>query len=426
MESFGTESPGRAEINDVHMRILAISEHFHPRVGGTVEYVSQTCSALQTLGHEVHLLIPGEGTEPTEIEGFPYRVTAMGGGWPTKGDPDRETRYRFCREISRHVECAADAGEVDLVHVLFGLFVNETLDTTRLQGRGVPCVTTIHNIPPQECGRSWAGDLRTEFWKDRLRLKVVAAKNRARLARHPYDAWVVPSEIAGHLLGGVLPDARIEVIGHGFSAGLLDRITVPATRAPGPGEPLRILTVGGWVPHKRQHLIPAVAATLRDHGIEFVWDLVGPPSRVARYQQAIIDQIGKLSLKDYVRARGAVPVEELAEFYEKAHLYVQPSTEEGFCMTALDAAAAGLPVIGSPAGALPEICRLSQGALVPSTAEDLSSAIRHFIVAALWPSDAGRTARAVRESFTWRNAAERLETVYSELSLIKKSHKTTK
>lgn len=397
------------------MRILAISEHFHPRVGGTVEYVSQTCGALQSLGHEVHLLVPGKGTAEETITCYGYKVTSLGVGWPESGDPDRETRYQFCRNASAFACRAAEGREVDIVHVLFGLFVNETLDTGSLSRMGVPCVTTIHNVPPQECGRSWPGDSLFHRLKDLLRLQVVASKNRARLGNHSYDLWVVPSGIAGKLLSAVRPDARIEVIGHGCSESLLEKVPLPECRAPGPGQHLKILTVGGWVPHKRQHLIPAVGGRLREAGIDFVWDLVGPPGRVPRYRDAILRAIAHRGLETQVRGHGAVSFDELARFYSEANLYVQPSTEEGFCMTALDAAAAGLPVIGSPAGALPEICRMSRGALVPSCSEDLAKAIEHFHAAGLWPQDPAAIGKTVRVSYTWNKSAEMLGRHYEGL-----------
>lgn len=397
------------------MRILAISEHFHPRVGGTVEYVTQTCGALQALGHEVHLLVPGKGKEVEAITGYGYEVTSLGVGWPESGDPDRETRYQFCRNASAFACRAAEGREVDIVHVLFGLFVNETLDTESLSRMGVPCVTTIHNVPPQECGRSWPGDSWINRLKDRLRLELVARKNHARLGKHVYDLWVVPCGIAKQLLSSVRPDARIEVIGHGCSESLLKKVAIPECRAPAPGQALKILTVGGWVPHKRQHLIPEVAGLLREAGIDFVWDLVGPPGRVPRYRDAILRDIARRGLETQVRGHGAVSTDDLARFYSEAHLYVQPSTEEGFCMTALDAAAAGLPVIGSPAGALPEICRMSEGALVPSHPDDLAKAIEHFLAAWLWDEDCEAVARTVRERFTWQAAAAQLGNLYQDL-----------
>ena len=363
----------------------------------------------------MHLLVPGEGSSSEKREGYPYQVTALGVRWSSSGDPDRETRYRFCEEVSNHVDGACDRGEVELVHVLFGLFVNETLDTAKLREKGVPCVTTIHNVPPQECARSWPGDRLLSGWKDRLRLKGVAVKNRGRLQRHEYEAWVVPSEISGRLLSELCRGARIEVIGHGFSGRLLKKIDLPESRAPGLGEQVRLLTVGGWVPHKRQHIIPDIAEELLKSGIDFVWDLVGTPGRVPRYQNAIIGEIERLGLSQRVRARGAVSFEDLVNSYEKAHLYVQPSTEEGFCMTALDAAAAGLPVIGSPAGALPFICRLSGGALVPSDPDDLAKAIEHFCVSRLWSSNARAMGSRIQKAFNWEAAGLSLSGLYQQL-----------
>jgi glycosyltransferase involved in cell wall biosynthesis len=107
-----------------------------------------------------------------------------------------------------------------------------------------------------------------------------------------------------------------------------------------------------------------------------------------------------------------VPIQELARFYDRANLYVQPSVEEGFCIAALDAAAAGLPVIAFPAGALPEISAASGGRLVASDACDLTEAIIEFGNANNWADDARPAAAKVRAQFCWERASQELHTFY--------------
>ncbi|MEP3927932.1 glycosyltransferase, partial [Rhodopirellula bahusiensis] len=112
---------------------------------------------------------------------------------------------------------------------------------------------------------------------------------------------------------------------------LLDSVQVRTTSKPRPGKPLKILTVGGWAPHKCQHLIPEICRQLKQKGINFHWDLIGPTSRVVGYDEAIREQISQLGLSSEISVHGAVPLADLAKYYSEANLYVQPSTEEGFC-----------------------------------------------------------------------------------------------
>jgi glycosyltransferase involved in cell wall biosynthesis len=109
-----------------------------------------------------------------------------------------------------------------------------------------------------------------------------------------------------------------------------------------------------------------------------------------------------------------VPFTDLAQLYDAAHLYVQPSVEEGFCITALDAAAAGLPVIASPAGALARIAEVSGGTLVDSEPGMLAQAVADFVLENRW-ADVTAQAQAVRNAFSWDAAARALMERYASL-----------
>ncbi|MEM9283141.1 MAG: glycosyltransferase family 4 protein [Verrucomicrobiota bacterium] len=397
------------------MRILAISEHFHPRVAGTTEYADQTCQALASRGHEVHLLVPGSNYWNEQISGFTYQVTALGVGWPKSGDPDRGTRYQFAKAASEIVTSSAAESSIDVVHILFGQFVGEVLCGRVRSSHGLPLVATIHNVPPHECSRSWEGDLFPRRVIDWLRMKAVDWKNTSRFKDQSFDAYVTPSEAVTCLLREKLsPESVIHTISHGYSDEFVDMIDSCQTSDGGLSQPVRLLTVGGWVPHKRQHLIPEVAQNLKRSGISFEWNVIGPPGRIRYYHDAVVSEIERRDLKARVHARGAVSHEELSELYLNSNIYVQPSTEEGFCMSALNAAAIGLPVIGSPAGALPSICEISEGALVPSNVDEIYQAILHFINASLWQRDPAPIRQHVRTQFTWAKAAERLAVIYEE------------
>lgn len=393
------------------MRILALSEHFWPRFGGTVTYVHKTCEALAAQGHEVELLVPGPRPEsvPEEmLEGLTYTLRWIDAGYPPKGEPPRAARYAFCRLAAQEVEdrAADPTRRPDVVHVMFGLFLMEVLDTRRIAGHGIATVATVHNVPPMECARTWEGSPMQERLIERVRLQGVAMKNAGRLRRFPYDLYVVPSRPVATLLRGVLRDPRVEVIGHGVDEELLALMSPPPSRAPEQGVPVRIFTAGGWAPHKRQAVIPEAISHLLKQGIDVRWEIAGPSTRIAGYRDAVEARARVLEVEDRLVIDGAVDRRDLAAGYDRANLYVQPSTEEGFCLTALDAAAAGLAVIGCDAGAIPEICAFSGGKLVPSAGRDLAEAIAGFVKAGGW--DAGRGAEWVRSEMSWSRAAERL------------------
>lgn len=394
------------------MKVLCFSEHFIPRVGGTVNYVHETCTALSERGVNVELAVPGPQVAGLE-EKLNYRVTWLDADYPAMGDPTRNQRYAFCSKAQQLVKDRLENSSIDVVHVLFGLFLMEVLDTKAIKRAGVKSVVTVHNVPPLECSLSWDGAAWNHRMLNSLRLQAVKAKNRFRLRRNHFSIYVTPSQQVRKELSHVLPTARVEVIGHGTTSMILDHMNPPMTRRAGLNEVVHLFTAGGWAPHKRQHLIPKTAAILRDKGMKFVWTVAGPSSRVPGYREAVEKEISLYGLGASIQTLGAVTDVELASFYDWAHLYVQPSTEEGFCLTALDAAAVGLPVIASPAGALPEICEASCGCVFPSLAVDLAEGIFNYVKNQMWPNAPLECAKIIKTRFSWARAATNLIDLYS-------------
>lgn len=397
------------------MKLLAISEHYFPRVGGTVNYVHETLTALVRQGVEAELWVPGPAPEiwrPMGMAEPSYKVRWIDAGHPPKGDPTRSQRYDFCHQVNRlALACAAGPERPDILHVLFGLFVMEVLDTSSLRAAGVPTLATVHNVPPMECRQiAHEAPLKARL-REELRLKAVRFKNRARLRRHRYDQMIVPSEQVCGFLAPIVR-APVTVIGHGPTSDLQAQMHLPGTRRP--DGPLRLLTVGGYAPHKRQHILPETAARLRDTGLDFVWEVAGPAGRVRAYFDDIGAEIRARELQDCLILRESVPFRDLGRLYDRANLYVQPSIEEGFCLTALDAAAMGLPVIASRAGALPAIVEASGGIMVQSAPKQIASAVSEFVSRDGWQNPTEQADR-IKERFSWSLAAAQLKTQYEEL-----------
>ncbi|MEM1372699.1 MAG: glycosyltransferase family 4 protein, partial [Pseudomonadota bacterium] len=291
----------------------------------------------------------------------------------------------------------------------------EVLDTASVRKAGLPSVVTVHNVPPQECRQVGPDTPLSQSVKEAFRLQLVGWKNRKRLLAHRYDGVIVPSEEVQKLLVPVLGDQVIDVVGHGPTRDLQAKMAPASERKPQPGEPVRLLTAGGYAPHKRQHLIPDVASRLLEKGVNFEWTVAGPSGRVAGYYESVQSKVDRAGLRGRVHLCGAVPFGDLAKLYDSANIYVQPSVEEGFCITALDAAAAGLPVVASPAGALADIAEISHGRLVESNAGALADAIFDLVDTGDW-ADATATSRNVQSQFSWSNAAQSLTKRYKALA----------
>ncbi len=87
----------------------------------------------------------------------------------------------------------------------------------------------------------------------------------------------------------------------------------------------------------------------------------------------------RLGLGDVVNFRGRVPDAELVDWYRAADLFVLPTIAyEGFGMVTVEALASGVPVVGTPVGATPELLGPLDRRLIAQTAgaESLAAAIR--------------------------------------------------
>ena len=113
---------------------------------------------------------------------------------------------------------------------------------------------------------------------------------------------------------------------------------------------------------------------------------------------------------------GFVDEPTLAALYAGAECLLHAAFLEGFGLTALEALAAGTPVVGYAGGAVAEVVG-DAGLLVPSGDEDaLASALGRFLDDdALSAALRGR-ARARASSFSWDRAADETLAVYRSVA----------
>jgi len=89
----------------------------------------------------------------------------------------------------------------------------------------------------------------------------------------------------------------------------------------------------------------------------------------------IDDVIHQLKLENKVQRHGYIADQELAQLYRGATAFVSPSLYEGFCLPAVEAMACGCPVIGSTAGAFPEVVGENGILVSPTDTDALASAM---------------------------------------------------
>ncbi len=237
-----------------------------------------------------------------------------------------------------------------LIHAHFGIDGVYALPLARRLG--VPLVTTFHGF---DATLSTAALLSSPAWAN-------YPLHRARLAREGALFLCVSSFIRDQVLAAGFPASRTHVHYTGVDCA--------ATRPRDPGEETAtILHVARLVEMKgTATLLHAFAALARaDDAVSLVVVGDGPLRRPLHALAAA------LGLGEQVRFLGALPHAEVMAWMRRSAMLVLPSVRtatgrvEGLGMVLLEAAASGVPVIGSRVGGIPEgVLDGQTGFLVPA------------------------------------------------------------
>lgn len=128
--------------------------------------------------------------------------------------------------------------------------------------------------------------------------------------------------------------------------------------------------------------------------------------------EAEIDAFLADAAQHNVRLLGFVSAAEVRQWMGQADLFVLPSYSEGFSMAVLEAMAAGLPVVVTPVGALPELVRDGvRGRLVPvGDADALFTVLRECLQQPEWMRRTGeRNRQWVFQEFSIERVLKSLE-----------------
>jgi glycosyltransferase involved in cell wall biosynthesis len=126
-----------------------------------------------------------------------------------------------------------------------------------------------------------------------------------------------------------------------------------------------------------------------------------------------LDRMSRPPLAPHVRYLGYTPHEQREQLYAGARALALPSLDEGFGLPALEAMSAGVPVVASNRGALPEVVGSGGTLLDPLDTSAWAAALERLLVDDGWAADQGCAGLARAQAFTWPATATRLHEAYT-------------
>ncbi len=412
------------------MRVLMFAWEYPPLItGGLGMACAGMTEALGRAGHEVLLVLPdgrqGSATPNVRLIGASCilgisffslisRVHSYGGICPqsdssfaSKGGVD-ETGFSHvlsayspsaCRDdyCQMAVNAYGSTGKVlalretfDLIHCHDWMSIPAGLEAKRASGK--PLILHVHSLEIDRCGENPSSHVRK--WEH---AGLIAA-----------DRVIAVSEFSrGRIMAEyAIPQEKISVVHNAVHAA--KGVKHPG-RANNAGQQ-SVLFFGRmtWQKGPRHFLDAAALVHKKLHSVRFVMagdgDLLHEMRRYA----------GELNLTKVVEFPGFLSREEVSRVMAASDVFVMPSMSEPFGIVALEAAAAGLPVILSSSCGVREV--LTDAVTVPTgDAAALADSIVELLTHPEQCTASGERNRLRVTDITWAHVAEQLGGIYEDV-----------
>jgi glycosyltransferase involved in cell wall biosynthesis len=361
------------------VRILEITQRYPPALGGVERHVERLAFELAQAGAYVDIVT----TDLSRDRPFTRGRFAPVQGLATVRRHRAVQWFRGPHGLgiaAPGMLLDALRARADIVHAhAFGYFPTWAGRLTR-DLRGIPLVITPHS--DRGAGTS---------------LSYLYARTVARATLRRADRVVAVTRLEAHWLGSLGVDSsRIQVIPNGID---LTEFEARPPRRESDGGP-RILYVGRIYPEQKglESLVEAFALLPRplDARLRLVGEDWGGLARLERIAR-------DLGVAGRMNATGPIPRRELLSEYASSDLFVLPSLFEPFGIVLLEAMAAGLPVVATRVGGIPEVVEENRTAILvsPGNPAELARAINRCLSDRMLSARLGSEGRRRVEQFAW-------------------------
>ena len=372
------------------MRVALVGDEYYPDIGGAPQYALELSLQLAKLGIETVVIThvhPGQ-LEEEEIDGVKIKRVK---GWVLNYPHRTFSPPLFCRCYKYILD-----EKFDVVH---GLDVYSTMALMVIPFARlfrIPCVLTCHTAR----GSAFQIFLqRVLGWMFRVGNRLIAV------------SWA--SAQFSYLLG--FSEKRVTVVPNGVDLscfnGKIDAFAMREELGIG-NEPL-VVTAMRLIKGKSPELLISAFARV----LEVIPNAKLVIAGSGQEEDNLSRQIKDLNMANSVFMMGKLPKERVAQLMAAANVFVLPSKIESFGLTLLEASAAGVPVVCSNAGGIPEVFRDGFDALLYPPGDD--DAMARAIIRLIQDKELAKKVRAnalkTASKFTWERTAQQTLQVYEEV-----------
>ncbi len=353
------------------LRIALVSEHYQPRVGGIELHVQALARELRAAGQDVQILTTNPGPDEEDgmiVHRFPVPLLPV---W----------KAAFTPAVIAPVTRLFESGAFDLVHTHTSVCSAAVMASTYLAQRaGLPTVTTFHSHL-----RGYTAPYR---FMDRI----------CKWTSWPVTFTAVSAAIASDVRS--LTGQTVTVLANGIDAdawrpdhaGRSDKSTV------------RFVTTMRLAPRKRPRALIEMFAHLRarmpprsDGPCKLELYIIGDGLERAGAQR-LVDKHG---LSGEVFLLGEQDHDHIRARYAECDVFVLPSTEESFGIAALEARAAGLPVVAMASSGVAEFITHEVNGLLASDDAEFVRAMERMATDDKFRSAVAENNRGTNVPFGW-------------------------
>lgn len=404
---------------DRPLRIAMISYRSNPHCGGQGVYVRNLSRALTDLGHSVEVIAgppdplldndvklsmldclnlydPDDMFRVPTAEEFKNPINLI--EWLSVSTMGYPEPFTFGLRALNYLKTRF--GNYDIIHD------NQSLSYGVLAiSKKIPTIATIHH--PISVDLKIAINSVTSAWKKFKHYRWYSFIGMQKRVARQLGRIITVSEFSKKDIISEfnLESDRFHVVPNGIDTNIF--YPIPEVKR----EPDRIIvTNSADTPLKGlYYLLQAVDEISKKRPIRLT--VIGTPKKNGGIEK-LIEKLGIAHLIDFT---GRITDEEFVRQYARASIAVVPSVYEGFGLPVGEAMAAGIPVICTTGGALPEVAGDAAVLVPPEDPKLLASAISGLLDDPERAEKLGREGyKRVMTQFTWKNAAERTVEAYRE------------